>query len=213
MKAELPVGCLPLGRTNNIARFLYGTPDPAIATKRILAGSYRPIDTGTAAGQPFFGSVGVGFVARLAEELASDSPPRFALSWSKLGSRVAASVPVQKTVLKVDAFRFETTPVILNVNLLPYSVGLPLSPASLADDGHAEVIFDNGDNIGNFSAFVRQVFKGKYTYGDEIRLYRGQIILWQAMKGRTLYLDGELLEIPTDTVEIRVGPGQLNVFC
>jgi len=213
MKVDLPVGYLPMGKFNDIARFLYDSLDTNIAIEKILTGGYRTLDVGSAANQPFLSSLGVGFTPQLAEELEGNSLPRFGLGWSQLSQKAAANVSVQKTVVKVDAFRFETTPIILNVNLLPYSLGLMLSPASLANDGHAEIIFDHGESTGSFSGYVRKIYKKKYLYGNEVRLYRGKVISWQPMKGRTLYLDGELLDIPTDTLEIKIGTGQLNVFC
>jgi diacylglycerol kinase (ATP) len=212
MKADLPVGVLPLGKLNNIARFLYGSANPAEATKRLIAGDYEKIDCGRVADQIFFGSIGLGFVSHLAQELEGRSLPRFGIGWSQLGSRVAAGVPLKKTVLKVDSFRFEASPIIININLLPYSAGLPFSPASIADDGMAEIILDQGNKPGDFSSYTRLIFKRKYLYGNEVRLYRGREITIQPLRGRTLYLDGELLKLPTEILEIRIENKKLSVI-
>jgi len=213
MVMDLPVACLPLGKTNNIARSLYEKPNIETATKRILTGSYKVIDCAVAADQPFFGSIGIGLVPELAEQLQGGQVPRFGIGWSRLVSRVAAGVELKKTVVKVDSFRFEIRPIILNINLLPYSVGLPLSPASIADDGLLEIIFDQGDHKASFSAYARAIHKKKYLYGDDIRLYRGTVISCQPMDGQMLYLDGELIKIPMETLEIRISPKKLSVLC
>jgi len=212
MKTELPMGVLPLGKLNNIARFLYSTTDPGAVTKHLIGGAYDKIDTGRVAEQYFFGSVGLGFISHLAQELEGRSVPRFGIGWSQLGSKTAAGVPIKKTVLKVDNFRFEVSPVIININLLPYSAGLPLSPASIADDGMAEIILDQGNKPGDFSSFTRLIFKRKYLYGNEVRLYRGREITIQPLRGRTLYLDGELVKLPTDILEVRIENKRLSVI-
>jgi diacylglycerol kinase family enzyme len=213
MAGDLPAGVLPLGRMNNIARSLLGTEDLRTAIKAIISGQYRKIDSARAGDQTFFGSIGMGFVPQLTEALEGRRRPKFGLGWSQLGARAAAEVQIASTVLKVESFRFEVSPILININLLPYTAGLPLSPASSPDDGQAEVIFDRGDQIGEFGTFARQAFKKKYLYGDEIRLYRGSLITCQPTAGRTLYLDGELLEIPTNVLEVKVGPTQVRVFC
>jgi diacylglycerol kinase family enzyme len=211
-KADLPVGVLPAGKLNNIARFLYGTTEAGAVTRRLIAGAYDKIDSGRVADQYFFGSIGLGFISHLTKELEGRQAPRFGIGWSQLGSKTAAGVPLKKTVLKVDSFRFEASPIIINVNLMPYSAGLPLSPVSIADDGMAEIILAQGNNPGEFSTYTRLIFKKKYLYGNEVRLYRGREITIQPLRGRTLYLDGELIKLPTDILEIRVEHKKLSVI-
>lgn len=213
IKAGIPAGILPTGRFNNIARFLAETGETGTPINKIIAGKYRQIDTAAVANQIFIGSIGMGFIPALAEMLAEKKTPRFALGWSQLGAKAAAQVKLVKTIIKIDAFRFEVKPLIFNVNLIPYSVGLPLSPASLADDGHAEVIFDQGNMMGEFSIYTRLILKKKYLYSNNIRLYRGQEINIQPTQGRKLYLDGELLELPSNSLEIKITRNELKVFC
>lgn len=212
MNADLPLGILPQGRINNLARHYLGGTDKNDAIKKIVAASISRADCALASGLPFFGSIGLGFVPQLAEAIESEGLPRMAIGWSRIGSRSAADVTLKKTVIKVDSFRFEVKPIILNVNLIPYSAGLPLSPPSISDDGVAEILLDHEGNIGNFSRYIRLIYKGKYLYGDDVRLYRGQVIICHPVKGRTLYIDGELTEIPSDVLEIKMGTDKLSLF-
>jgi len=212
-KADLPLGVLPMGCFNNIARYLCRSSETEAAINKIIEGKYRKIDTATVSNQLFVGSIGLGFIPQLAALLEERGNPRFALGWSQLGARAAANTRQVKTLLKIDAFRFEVSTRIININLMPYSLGLPFSPASIADDGHAEIIFDQGDFTGDFSAYTRLIYKRKYIYGDDIRIYRGQDISIQPTQGRRLYLDGEIIELPSNTIEIKSEKGSLKVFC
>jgi len=213
LKVGMPVGLLPMGRLNNIFRSVYGKTDMAGAIKKILSGGIRRIDSATAANLPFFGSAGLGLGPRLMAALEGRSVPRLGLGWAQVTARAAAEVTIEDTVLKVDAFRFDFRPIILNINLVTYSVGLPLSPASVYDDGRLEVIFDQAGAAGNLTSFARLIHKGKYLYGDAVRLYRGQDISIQPVRSRMLLLDGELIEIPSETLDVHVGPEKLQVLC
>jgi len=211
--ADLPLGILPMGRFNNIARSLCLPGTCEVAAKKILAGQYRKIDVGTAADQVFLGSIGFGFVPELAEMLADRKTPRFGIGWSQLAAKAAAGVKLSKMVIKIDAFRFEISPLILHITLLSHAVGLPFSPSFIDDDGRAEVILDRGDAAGEFSGYVRALARNKYSYGTNICLYRGEEITLQPTRGRTMYLDGELLELPTQSLAVRINQKKLKVFC
>lgn len=213
IEADMPVGALPLGQFNNIARHLYGTADVDAAIAAILAGNYRKIDVGFAADQPFISAVGLGFVPELFQLLKGQKLPRFGFGWSQIGAKAAAGVKLTQLTIKIDAFRFEVSPILLNVNLLPYAAGIPFSPASIADDSRAEIIFDMGTKLGEFSSLTRVMLKGKYLFGNDIRMYRGQAITIQPTKGRMLYLDGELIPLPTNVLSIKVGEKQVKAYC
>jgi diacylglycerol kinase (ATP) len=213
LQAGMPIGILPLGRHNNIARSLYGSDEPEAALRKITKMSYRQINTATVSGQIFFGSIGIGYFPELMELLDGVKPPRFAFQWAKLGARIAAAVRPRKMIIKVDSFRFEVRPHILQVNLLPYTAGLNLNPASIFDDDRAEIIFDVGADEKDLSEFTRQLYKRGHLYGATVRLFRGSAISFQPAMGRMLYLDGELIELPTNVVEVKIGSGKLKVFC
>jgi diacylglycerol kinase family enzyme len=211
-EADLPVGIIPVGRFNNVARSVYGEIKPSAAIPRVLEGNYRKMDVGMVGNMPFFGSVGLGLVPELAMELEGKRAPRFGIGWSRLTALAAARVTLHNTLLKVDAVRFDFKPVFLNVNVLPYSVGLPFSPSSIGDDGLLEVLCDQTPMTGQYSSFVRQIYKKKYLYGSGIVLYRGHAILCQPTQGRTLYIDGELVKLQTNSLDITLHAKQLMLL-
>jgi diacylglycerol kinase family enzyme len=210
--ADLPVGIIPTGRFNNIARWLYGELKPSAATAKVLEGNYRKVDVGIVGDRPFFGSIGLGLVPELAAALEGKRTPLLGIGWSRLGAQAAAKVKMQKTLLKVDAVKFDFEPIFLNVNLLPYSVGLPFSPVSIADDGLVEVLCDQRPLLGNYSSFVRQIYKRNYLFGKEVCIYRGKSILCQPTQGRTLYVDGELVKLQTNSLDISLHAKQLMLL-
>lgn len=213
LKANLPVGILPMGKFNNIANSLSKDISCDSAIQHILKEKYQKIDVGSLGGQYFFGSAAIRFTAEMQKLMADSSLSRFAFRWGQNAGKAVAEVKTTPLIIKIDAFRFEVSPTILNVNLLSNSVGIPISPTSITDDNHAEIIIDFDNNKNNINQFIRQLYKEKYVFANEFKLFRGKKISMQPVKGETLYLDGELIELPNEVLDIEVISNQLKVIC
>jgi len=206
------LGILPLGKDNNIYRSLYGEVDLKEAVRHICSRKNRKIDGAMASGKFFLGSIGFGLIPEIAEELMARKPPRFAISWSRLVSQAAAAVRVRPFMIKIDSFQFDLSPIIFSVNLLTYSATLPLVPSCLPDDGRGEVVFDVAPEKTVLSAYIRQIYKKKYTYSDQIRMYRGEKISVSPVKGLKFYIDGDLIDFPHDELSVEVYPQKIRIF-
>jgi diacylglycerol kinase family enzyme len=212
LKADIPVGVVPCGRFNNIARSLCGDCDPSNVLGRIVAQTYTAIDVGMIGHQPFVGCLAIGLIPHLARLLNTAGRPRWAGGWSRLAREAVSEVRVKNTVIKIDAFRFEISPRMINFSLLPNAVGLPLTPPAIVDDGLAEIAFDVGGADTDFGSFVKLISKNKYYYRQEVRLYRGTSMHLQPARGRLAYLDGELLEVPDNVLLVQVKKKALKVY-
>lgn len=212
LKAGLPMGILPMGHYDNISRSIHGQIKPELSAELIIKGEYQLLDTIKVGEQIVIGSMGIGFVPSLAEELQENKPPRFGLGWGKLGARVADAIKPFKMIIKADTFRFDVSPLMLNVNLLPYTLGFKLSPASMPDDARAELIFDDKNEKTDFSKYLKGLYKGDYRYGDGLNLYRSEIINLQLSKAAKLYLDGEILPLPKQALTLKFAEEKLKLF-
>lgn len=211
-EAGLPLGLYPMGRDNNIANSLIGGTDLKAAAEQIIRKKYRPIDYGIVADQNFLGSVGVGFIPELHSQLVERGRPRFSPGWKKIVGNALQRTSPRKLTLSIDQYRFEAEPAAVLVSLLRHSCGLELSPASLVDDGQAEVIFDATPGNDVLLEWVKESARQKYLYGSDVKLYRGRRISFDPADGMIMYLDGELVELPTRTVEVRIESRKLRVF-
>ena len=206
------LGILPLGRFNNIYRSLYGEPDIKSAVDHILSRKNKIIDGAMASGRFFLGSIGFGFVPEMYEILSHKRTPKFSVSWSRAASAASSLVVPAPLTIKIDAFQFECAPLILNINLLPHVVGLPLVPEAIPDDGKCEVIFDMGEAKAILSRYVRRIFKNRYLYSDEIRMFRGNRITIFPARGRKMYIDGEIVECREDIISVDILEKRIRIL-
>lgn len=206
------LGIYPLGKFNNIYRSLYGEVELDLAAKHIISSKNEKIDYGLVGGRFFLGSIGLGFMPVLFETLKARNMPRFGIGWSRLASQTAAEVKSKKVTITIDEFQFDVSPTIFNVNLLPYTIGLPLTNMSINDDGLAEIIFDPETGKAVMSGFIRKISKGKYIYTDEVRMYRGKKIMVTDVKGDLFYLDGDIIRNEKQDLEIEIFPAKIRIL-
>jgi len=213
IEAELPLGILPLGKNNDIARSFNPSLDLERSITAITERNYRQIDTMIVDKKLVVGSMSFGLLVQLQKELGDKAWPRFAFRRTAWGSKIADSIKIRRVTLKMDSFRFDIQPTLLNINLLPYSLGLHLSPASLFDDQQAEIIFDVGCSNPVLGKFISHVYKGEYIYGSEIRLLRGSVIHLHLVGKQQVLIDGERVQLSVNEVEMKVGEKRLKLFC
>ncbi len=213
LKADIPMGILPMGRFNNIALSFDPELDLDKFIKRITRRNYQPIDTMKFDKRIIVGSLGIGFSVEMYQLLKDIKSPRFGFRWASLSQKALGNVRAQKMTIKVESFRFDINPALLTINMLPYVLGLPMTPASSTDDNLAEIIFDVGNAKKDISSFVKQVSKGNYIYGSSIRLFRGATIHMTPLNNRQILLDGDLVNVGKDEIELSINEKKLKIFC
>jgi len=213
IRRTISLGIYPLGKENNIYHSLCGKPDLDTAIEHILSRNSLRVDYGMAANNFFMGSVGLGLIPELHEILKSKkSYPRFGIGWWRLATTASTATDVKPVSLKIDAFAFDLTPQLININLLSHSSGLKLAPSSICDDGKCEISFDAGDQNVKISDYITKIFKEKYIYSDDIRMFRGQLITLNNVGGRKLYIDGEIIRLGSGELQVEVQPSRIRVY-
>lgn len=82
----LPLGLLPLGTANDLARTLGLPADPLVAAAAVVAGRLRPIDLGWVNGKHFVNVASIGLSVQVTAELSGDLKRR----WGRLGYALGA---------------------------------------------------------------------------------------------------------------------------
>lgn len=209
--SETPLGIIPGGRGNDLARVLGIEPDPEAAAAVLAAGETRRIDVGEVNGNRFLGIVSVGFDSE-ANRLANET------RWLS-GNLVYAYAGV-RTLLGWKPARFTIATGEQRVRFTGYSVsvanskafggGMLIAPDADLDDGELDIVTIGQVGKLRFLGNLPKVFKGTHVEQDEVRVFRASRLELSASRPFPVYADGEhLTDLPAT---VRLLPRALSVI-
>jgi YegS/Rv2252/BmrU family lipid kinase len=209
--AETPLGIIPGGRGNDLARVLGIPDDPLAAVAVLVAGESRRIDVGEANGKRFLGIVSVGFDSecnRLANEVTiirSNLVYVYSLFRTLLAWKPA------RFTIRSESERIRTSGYSISVaNNSTFGGGMRIAPEALLDDGLLDVITVGEVGKLRFVANLRKVFDGTHIDDEQVSMFRASRVEITASRPFPVYADGEhLTELP---VSVRVLPRALSVL-
>lgn len=209
--SETPLGIIPGGRGNDLARVL-GIPDDPLGAVAVLAeGRSRRIDVGEANGRRFLGIVSVGFDSecnRLANEVTII---RSNLVYVYSLFRTLLTWKPARFTIRTESERIRTSGYSISVaNNSTFGGGMRIAPEAALDDGLLDVITVGEVGKLRFVANLRKVFKGTHIDDEQVRMLRAARVEITASRPFPVYADGEhLTELP---VSVRVLPRALDVL-
>ncbi len=207
----VPLGIVPAGTGNDIARSLGLVPQDAPAAVRlVLAGQTRVIDLGRANGRWFAGVLGSGF-----DSMVNERANR--MSWPSGRSRYNLAILAELRtfrpvpyVLELDGERVETEAMLVAVGNGPsYGGGMRVTPDARLDDGLLDVTVLGPISKPEFIRVFPTVYKGTHVSHRAVTVRRARRVTLQS-EGVTAYADGErvaVLPVTCDAV-----PGALHVY-
>jgi YegS/Rv2252/BmrU family lipid kinase len=209
--AETPLGIVPGGRGNDLARVL-GIPDDPVAAVAVLAtGETRRIDVGEANGRRFLGIVSIGFDSE-ANRLANETDfLRGNLVYAYAALRTLIGWKPARFTVRVDDERVRFTGYSVSVaNSRAFGGGMFIAPDAELDDGEFDVVAVGEVGKLRFVGNLPKVFKGTHVEEDEVRVFRAPHLELSASRPFPVYADGEhLTDLPAS---LRVLPRALSVL-
>jgi YegS/Rv2252/BmrU family lipid kinase len=209
--SEVPLGIIPGGRGNDLARVLGIPDDPAGAVGVLEAGETRRIDVGEVNGQRFLGIASVGFDSE-ANRIANETKVvRGNLVYAYAAIRALAGWRSARFTVRAGEDRLRFTGWGLAVaNNKAYGGGMYAAPDAMLDDGEFDIVM-LGD-VGRLR-FVRsillKVFKGTHIEDDAVKVFRTPFVELSASRPFAVYADGEhLTDLPAS---LRILPAALTV--
>ena len=221
IEKKLPLGLLPMGTANNIARTLGLCADPGRIVEGWSKGEMKKFDVGVIKGldkpQFFLESFGFGVFPRLMQEMKKqnkndidDAGERLRAALQIL-TELISDAPVRKCRLEVDGHDYSGDYLLVEVmNTRSIGPNLALAPEGDPGDGVFEVVVIREEQRDALIEYVNRKIDGsEVTFDLPIYTVRKRlVILWD---GKHMHIDDEFGKIDkAERIDIEVRPGLLD---
>jgi YegS/Rv2252/BmrU family lipid kinase len=210
-QGDAPMGILPGGRGNDLARVLGIPDDPAGSVGVLAEGNLRTIDVGEVNGARFLCIASCGFDSD-ANRIANETRiVRGNLVYAYAALRALIAWRPATFTLDLDGEKVQNVGYAVAVaNSKAYGGGMFVAPDADLADGRFDVVLTGKTSKLRFLSSLPKVFKGTHVEDDEVRVLRAAEVQVSADRDFAVYADGEhLTDLPAT---LRVLSGALRVI-
>ncbi len=200
---QVPLGIIPCGSGNGLARHFGIQVDPETAINIIAQNNVKEIDYGVVNGNRFFCTCGVGFDAAVSDRFARQNH-RGMLMYLK--SAVEAYVKFKPTdyIIKADGkVLTERAFLVACCNTTQYGNNAYIAPKADITDGLLDVTIMHGGNLLENAIAGIDLMSGQLNHNVNIDTLKASEITITRKSAGPAHIDGEPMELPEE----------LNVTC
>ncbi|WGF87194.1 lipid kinase [Marinivivus vitaminiproducens] len=212
VETGMPLGIVPLGTANDLARTLGLPADPVAAAGLIATVGTRPVDLGEVNGHFFFNVASIGFSADLAAELTGAAKRR----WGVFGYVIAAFRLLRRAKLFTVYIEHDNTIETVRTfqasvgNGRHYGGGMVIESTASPDDGLLDFYSLEVGHWWSLIALAPSLRRGTHGRWRNVRAFRTTEIVLRTKTPKPINTDGELTTWTPGRFRIRPGAVRIH---
>ena len=207
----VPLGIIPTGSGNGLARHLEVPIDPIAALPTIIAGHVDECDYGTVNGQPFFCTFGIGFDAAVSDRFAQ-ARSRGMLTYLRSTIIEFMRYKPRRYTFTINGHTFSRQAfIVAGANASQYGNNAYIAPMASIRDGLLDLVIVHDGTLIDRTIMGMDMMTGTLGSNRQIEVHRCDRAIIECEDDGPAHLDGE----PTSfgrRLEVVCHPGQLRIL-